>query len=180
MKCDKVKRLLSDYLDNSLEESCKSEIKAHLGECRQCLDSFNTTKKVDNLLKLEQGEKPSEEYFENYWQKLRDKLQRKAALRLAEGKRRFGFFQLPRFSPAFSAVMIAALIFVNGFLYARVQELSSSVLALSKGEEEMQRQFSRFLTKAEKQDNITYLKIIENGYIIKFTKNEFTKKEVSL
>ncbi|MCK4904883.1 zf-HC2 domain-containing protein [bacterium] len=146
MECEKVQRLLSSYLDNSLKFTYTDSIKEHIAKCQKCMDELDTMTKIDNLLKLKVKEKPSEEYWENYWQKLESRLDRTATPRLSGYRRLFNRF-IPKFAPfrdktpqisdgrlkanlsltgfafALNGILIALLIFLGGLLHIRTQEM---------------------------------------------------------
>lgn len=50
MKCEEIEYLMIDYLDNSLEENIKSEVENHISSCERCLDSFNESKKILDMI----------------------------------------------------------------------------------------------------------------------------------
>ena len=146
MECEKVNRFLSSYLDNSLKTTYRNAIKEHLDRCHKCMDELNTMTKIDNLLKLKTEEKPSKEYWENYWQKLESRLDRTATPRLSGVQSSFGRF-IPKFAPfrdktpqtsdgrlkanlsltgfafALNGILIALLIFLSSLLHIRTQEM---------------------------------------------------------
>ncbi len=148
------------------------KLRNHLDTCQKCAESLNTMAKIDNLIKLKVKEKPSKEYWESYWRKLESKLDRTMIPQLSENRRLFNFLIPSKFASAFSGILIALLILFNGFLYMRIQELTSSIITISKGEEEMQKQFSRFLTQLKKEEDLTYLQKVRKDYIINLKKKE--------
>jgi anti-sigma factor RsiW len=148
MKCRKVKRLLSDYLDNSLKSKYTERMKQHLSQCSDCADTFNSMKKADKLLKLKIKEKPSEEYWENYLARLDNRLDKTIAFQEPKEEKRPNIL-IPKFSPAFSGVLIALLILINGILYIQIREISSLQTTLSKQQEYLQKEISRYLTKSK-------------------------------
>ncbi|MBU0534581.1 MAG: zf-HC2 domain-containing protein [Candidatus Omnitrophica bacterium] len=122
MECEKVNRFLSGYLDNSLKVTYRNAIKEHLAKCHKCMDELNTMTKIDNLLKLKVREKPSKEYWENYWQKLESRLDRTATLRLSGVQSSFNRF-ISKFAFALNGILIALLIFLSGLLHIRTQQM---------------------------------------------------------
>lgn len=148
MDCRKVERLLSDYLNNSLKDRYMDKIKQHLAQCERCTDTFNAMKKIDNLLKLKIKEKPHKEYWQNYWTKLEDRLDNNTTPQQVKNTRLLNP-PLPKFSPAFSGILIALLILVNSLLYVKIQQITSLQSALNKQQEQMQKEISRYLTKSK-------------------------------
>lgn len=145
MKCKKVERLLSSYLDNSLNIINRDEVKKHLAECQKCMDCLNTMTNIDNLIKLKIKEKPSQEYWESYWSKLESKLlDRTMVPQPSQNRRLFNRF-IPKFAFALNGILIALLIFVSGLLHIRTQE----VKLFQYLHEEMQQQICKYLLHPE-------------------------------
>lgn len=146
MKCSEVERLLSGYLGNlqgdapcgvsSLKAIHIKAIKEHLAECGRCSECFKIMTKVDNLVKLKVKEKPSSEYWENYWPKLENRL----IENLSKNIRPVSVFA-PRFAFAFNGILVALLILLSGFLYINTQQIKSLQII----QDEMQEQIGRYL-----------------------------------
>jgi hypothetical protein len=166
MNCRRIERLLSAYIDSTLKADSMAQIKTHLAGCEKCSNELNAMMKVGQLLKLRTKETPSKEYFENYWSRLESKLDRTKALQPSKNRRRANLF-IPKFSPAFSGILIALLILVNGFLYMNIQQLTLLQSALCERQEEMQKEIFRYLTKSDNK-------------VILLNLNYSIKKEVSL
>jgi anti-sigma factor RsiW len=149
VKCEKVEKLLSNYLDNSLKEAHRNEVKEHLAKCRKCRENLNIMSKIDNLVKLKVKEKPSKEYWEDYWPRLEGRLDRTMTPQLS-GNRRWTNLFIPRFSSAFSGILIALLILVNALLYMNIRQLTSLQSILNERQERMQKELSVYLTKFDK------------------------------
>lgn len=152
MNCRNVERLLSKYLDNSLDMSERQKLEMHLDVCTKCADNLKSMMKVDNLLKLKLKEKPTKEYFENYWTKLKSRLTEYPTENRTMVPRRFNDGRwsnlfTPRFSSAFSGILIVLLILVNGLLYVQIRQVTSLQTVLAERQEEMQKEISRYLTK---------------------------------
>lgn len=163
MNCRNVERLLSSYLalnqsnldsglDNSLTDAYRDEVKEHLAKCENCKNYLDTITEIDNLVKLKVKEKPSKEYWENYWRRLESKLYRTVTARLSENRRLSNFFLPTRFSSAFSGVIIALLILVNGLLYINIQELKSSMMTIA-AQEKIENELYRNLARS--RENLT-------------------------
>ena len=52
MKCSKIQKKLSDYLDNALPDNEKEVITDHLKTCQSCQEEFSTLKKLQSALCL--------------------------------------------------------------------------------------------------------------------------------
>jgi len=46
MNCKYVSRLISDYVDGSLEDNVKAELDVHFGECEQCASDRDATERL--------------------------------------------------------------------------------------------------------------------------------------
>lgn len=134
MDCKKVKRVLSDYLANSLNPDCMDEVKKHLNECKECADSFKAVVETDNMVQLIAKEEPPEEYWENYLPKFKDKLDRAITTQSPESKKQFHIF-LPKFALAFNGILILMLVLTGGLLYKKIQQVESLQFALNKKQE---------------------------------------------
>ncbi len=52
MKCSKIQKELSDYLDNALPDNKKEVIADHLQSCPSCQEEFSALKKLQSTLSL--------------------------------------------------------------------------------------------------------------------------------
>jgi hypothetical protein len=75
MKCRKVEKLLSDYLDGEVKEKEKELIRAHLSECPACRKEFEFYKKSEELIRLKIKEEPLPGFWERCWPELKAKLE---------------------------------------------------------------------------------------------------------
>ena len=141
MNCERIERMLSDYLDNSLKASEKKEVEAHLAKCQKCMHYLETITKVDNLIKLKTKEEPSKKYWDSYWSRLKGKLERTPATLQPDSspsKNRNPFYLfVPRVSLALNMVLIALVILTAGFLYRNSQQLKSLRVAIIENREKM-------------------------------------------
>jgi len=46
MKCEDIEKLISEFIDNEIEESLRKMMEEHLKECRRCLSLFETIEKT--------------------------------------------------------------------------------------------------------------------------------------
>ena len=53
MKCDEMIRLLSEYIDQELDEELREEARCHLAECDNCRVVLDTTQKTILLYRNE-------------------------------------------------------------------------------------------------------------------------------
>jgi hypothetical protein len=70
MTCDKVRKLLADYLDGTLDSNLIKEIDAHLENDAECRSIFNEASQIQNKLKNLETITPTE----NFNIKLRNKI----------------------------------------------------------------------------------------------------------
>ena len=168
MECKKVEKLLSDYTDKSLRADILLEVEKHLAECPNCANYLNAMNKLNGLIKLKVKEKPAEGYFENYRARLESRLKGHTGKegiilrRLFNGRRRADIF-IPRFSSAFSAVLILLMIFVNSLLYVQIRQIASIQSVLSERQYAIQKEMSRYLTKTDKKVILQNLNSIDNN-----------------
>ena len=64
MKCNEVRKKLSPYLDNELDQGQMKRIGDHLNECSTCLEEFELLKKTDAWLKAYPREDLSKEFHD--------------------------------------------------------------------------------------------------------------------
>jgi hypothetical protein len=76
MKCKKVQKLLSDYLDGKVKEREKELIEAHLSGCPDCRKELESYKKTEELIKLKVKEEPASEFWERCWSEFKAKLEK--------------------------------------------------------------------------------------------------------
>jgi aspartate dehydrogenase len=76
MKCKKVQKLLSDYLDGEVKEREKELLEAHLSECPHCRKELESYKKTEELIKLKVKEEPAPEFWEGCWPEFKAKLEK--------------------------------------------------------------------------------------------------------
>lgn len=153
MNCKKIEKMLSSYLDNSLNITDKDEIKKHLNQCQKCMDYLNTITKIDNLIKLKVKEKPSKEYWESYLPQLENKLNTVITKQLIEDRKLSNSFIL-KFAFAFNGVLIALLIFLGGLLYINTQQIKSLQLTQEEMQQEMSKTVFHLITKTNAEGNM--------------------------
>ncbi|MBU1767202.1 MAG: zf-HC2 domain-containing protein, partial [Candidatus Omnitrophica bacterium] len=129
MNCEEVKKILSDYLADSLNSDYNNEIKGHLDECKECTDCFRALVETDNIVKLIANEEPSEEYWDNYLPKFKSKLGKDSTPKLSENRSPFHLFT-PKFSFVFNGVLLAFLILLGALLYRNNQQTKLLQIAL--------------------------------------------------
>lgn len=154
MNCNKIEKLLSGYLDNSLNVTYRDEIKKHLAGCQKCMDNLNAMAQIDNLIKLKTKEKPSKEYWENYLPQLENKLNTVITKQLIEDRKLSNSFIL-KFAFVFNGVLIALLIFLGGLLYINTQQIKSLQLTQEEIQQEMSKTVFHLVTKTNTEGNMS-------------------------
>lgn len=74
MKCEEIESLMIDYLDNSLDERVKSEVESHISGCGKCLDSFNESKKILDLISGKDQQQPDASLRSNFYYMLNNEI----------------------------------------------------------------------------------------------------------
>ena len=72
MQCDTIKEMLSDYIDNSLEPSLKSQIKEHLEACLGCKKLVQQVKAITAQLNQAPKVKASAEFEKNLRSRIKE------------------------------------------------------------------------------------------------------------
>ncbi len=73
MKHQKIKELISLYMEGELDKEEKRVVEQHLKECLDCQKEF----KLEEVLRKVEFKKPSKEIWETYWFTLYNRLERK-------------------------------------------------------------------------------------------------------
>lgn len=106
MKCKKVKKRLSAFIDNEFKEDTRLEIEQHLETCSGCRQELNLLKHSWDSLELWEKREAPQNFESVFWQKLKAGEEKQAsAWSLIKG-----FFHKPVLVPA-------ALILVFGILF---------------------------------------------------------------
>ncbi|MFQ6082442.1 MAG: anti-sigma factor family protein [Candidatus Aminicenantia bacterium] len=79
MRCKKVDRLLSDYLDGAVSEKTAIKLEKHLRDCFQCRLTLSLFRKINKEIKSFLISEPSSEYWTNYWPRLKKKIEKSQA-----------------------------------------------------------------------------------------------------
>ncbi len=128
MRCGKAKRLLSGYLDGKIKGSLRSDLESHLKRCEICAQELAAFKQTDKLIRLKAGEHPSPEYWNSYWPRLKDKLEKPAALALnsdlSHNRNPFPSFA-PKFRLILNGALVVFLILVIGKFYQDSRQIKS-------------------------------------------------------
>jgi len=127
MKCKKVKRKLSAYLDRELESKKKRTISEHLERCPDCRKELVILSQQDEFLEQLETIKPSPDFHTAFWQKV-------ATAEQAGIKREAT--KIPRLSwlpvPAMSFLIILIIFYLFTFsslLFAKDQDLRNQIVS---------------------------------------------------
>lgn len=71
MRCLKVQRKLSAYLDGELKEKEKGIISFHLNQCPDCQEEFTTLTGQDSIFQKAEAIEPSPYFRTKFWEKVR-------------------------------------------------------------------------------------------------------------
>ncbi len=89
-----AEKMISQYLDGSLDKKNKARLETHFQKCQRCRQKLEALKQANELvLKLRETSAPPAEYWETYWSRLNRRLPP-----AAEDRPRPFFFPLPRLS----------------------------------------------------------------------------------
>ncbi|RJQ85946.1 MAG: zf-HC2 domain-containing protein [Desulfobacteraceae bacterium] len=136
MRCSKVQRLISDYIDDLLESRQVQELELHLQRCQRCSGVLDEMRSIVNGAKGLKMAAPAE----NLWPAIRDGVERKRKkpfIRMP-GKKPFFGFPLHPARPAYAAGAVLAVVFIVSVLYYGLPfiQQGSSGHALSKDEQD--------------------------------------------
>jgi hypothetical protein len=77
MRHQKIKELISLYLEGELDIKEREIIEQHIKECEDCKKEFEELNKLEEVLKKMEFRKPSNEIWKIYWSSLYNRLERK-------------------------------------------------------------------------------------------------------
>jgi len=116
MQCSKAKEIFSDYIDGSLSLQKTNELEEHLQECPDCESELEKLYKLRQVLKDAGQVEVSDEYWNNYWIRLKDKLPEKPIKVSFFTKFKYAFISLFR-KPIPAIYTILAILLVSTAVY---------------------------------------------------------------
>ncbi len=123
MKCKKVRKELTAYLDGELKDKKRRIISEHLEGCPDCKKEFIILSQQDELLGQMETIEPSVNFRAQFWQKVRTI---EISAEAAERSPRFGWLPVP--AMIFLVILIAFHLFTFSFsVFARDQDLRNQV-----------------------------------------------------
>jgi hypothetical protein len=114
-QCKQSKDLFDEALCQELNKEQKLLLENHLQECPKCRSEFEEANAMLNFMKKRVRQGPEPAFWDNYWEKLRDRLEKENVLHTKSEKRRktfSQFFQFFNFSPRWVVQAAAALVLV--------------------------------------------------------------------
>ena len=73
MRCRKVKKKLSAFIDNELKQEIKSDVERHLAECSFCNQELMLLNQTWDALEVFEKIDTSDSFEARYWKKVREK-----------------------------------------------------------------------------------------------------------
>lgn len=77
MKHQKIKELISAYIDGELGEEEKKQLEEHLSGCEECRNELEEMRNLEEVLNKMKPKKPSKEIWDMYWSSVYNRLERK-------------------------------------------------------------------------------------------------------
>jgi len=114
-RCKQSKDLFDEALYRELNKEQKLLLENHLRECPKCRSEFEKANRMLNFMKKKVRQEPGSAFWDNYWEKLRDRMEKENLLQTEIGKKRETFsriFQFLNFSPRWVVQAAAALVLV--------------------------------------------------------------------
>ena len=123
--CKKTKRLLVDYLENSLKEEGAQLVKGHLLKCHECLSYHDNLKEVLEKVRLLKDPELPDSFWNNYVSNFRNRLEEESALPeiniLPESPRPSWQLKLPRLASSIALFILLIGIAFSIYLPKKVK-----------------------------------------------------------
>lgn len=78
MDHQKIKELISSYLDGELDREQEKIVFSHLESCPECRKEFEEMKKLEEVMSRLELKKPPQEVWQTYWSSVYNRLERRA------------------------------------------------------------------------------------------------------
>lgn len=114
-QCKQSKDLFDEALCKELNKEQKLFLENHLQECPKCRYEFEEANAMFNFMKKRIRQEPGPAFWDDYWEKLRDRMEKENVLQSKCKKTRktfFRYFQFLNFSPRWVVQAAAALVLV--------------------------------------------------------------------
>jgi hypothetical protein len=114
-RCKQCKDLFDEALCQELNKEQKLFLENHLQECPKCRSEFEEANGMLNFMKKRIRQEPGPVFWDDYWEKLQDRMEKENVMHSKSEKRRetfSQFFQFLNFSPRWVVQAAAALVLV--------------------------------------------------------------------
>ncbi len=177
MRCNKVKKILSAYLDGELSESKSKKVQQHLSECSTCAWELKSFQKIDELgrwmAETESSQTPRD-YWENYQANLYARLEQETA------------YQQSNITGFLNRYWGFSLAFATHWLKRMAPGLAAAaiIIAMLTGIDYMRRQpFQTTAQESREMEKISvnlYLKEHKNAVMLTSHSTQPTQREIEL
>jgi len=120
MTCKDFDELIHLYYDQQLDEQKKKEVEKHLSECQRCREKFEALKRIEEKARAMKTPEPTEEYWDTFSQRVRERIISKQKQPFAARIKRFfaSVFVFPPNRLKVAAVIASViLVFIVSKLY---------------------------------------------------------------
>ena len=114
-RCKQCKDMFDEALCQELNKEQKLFLENHLRECPKCRSEFEEANAMLNFMRKKVRQEPGPAFWDNYWEKLQNRMGKENVLHVKSEKRWktfFQFFQSLNFSPRWVIQAAAALVLV--------------------------------------------------------------------
>jgi len=114
-RCKQCKDLFDEALCQELNKEQKLFLENHLQECPKCRSEFEEANAMLNFMNKRVRREPGPVFWDDYWEKLQDRMEKENLLHAKSEKKQetfFQFFQSLNFSPRWVVQAAAALVLV--------------------------------------------------------------------
>ncbi|UCH94174.1 MAG: zf-HC2 domain-containing protein [Candidatus Aminicenantes bacterium] len=114
-QCKQSKDLFDEALCKELNKEQKLFLENHLRECPKCRSEFQEANAMLNFMKKRVRQEPEPAFWDGYWERLRDRMEKENLVHARSEKKRktfFQFFQFLNFSPRWVVQAAAAVVLV--------------------------------------------------------------------
>jgi len=126
MRCLKVRKKLSAFIDNELDETIRAKIEEHLRECFSCRHELMLLNQTWEVLEIWEKIELSENFEAKFWQRVREKAGEKEPLPQPRLFQRLTKIVIPASAIAliFSVLGLLCGIYLGNMLYLKETKVS--------------------------------------------------------
>lgn len=131
MRCEQIEKLLYLYQDNELNQKERKEVKEHIKICPKCSKKLADLKDIQEEVKTKQIPQPSEDYWESFAHRVKDKIEKRGKPSFGQ---KFSYFlkSIFSYSPAkikwATAVASVVLVFVVVKLFMSYEKMDVTTI----------------------------------------------------